>query len=396
MKLLIVIPALNEEDSIESIIQRSLKARENIIRRSGIDDVLITVVSDGSTDRTVELASKYTDKISLIVFKKNRGYGAAIKEGWNRSDAELLGFLDADGTCDPEFFADLCKTIIDHNADIALGCRLNSKSKMPLIRRIGNVLYALLLTAFSSKKVRDTASGMRVVRRSSLAKIMPLPNGLHFTPAMSARALLSPDLEIVEIDMAYEEREGESKLHVWKDGLRFLRVIVETAFLYRPARILWFFSLLCFLYSGFLMVKPVLYYVQNGYFEGWMIYRVLTASFSAFTALLLLSTGYIAAKIVMLTVSGHVPVERHRWWLRKCFSNRYFWLVPSFFAGLGIYVIFPALLEYLETGHIFHHWSRFIVMSVLFSAAIILTVTKLIDYILNLIAVRMTYLRYKT
>src|SRR5262247_1663883 len=98
MKLLIVIPAYNEESSIKSIIERSLTARDNIIANSPVTEVEITVVSDGSTDRTVELASSYANWINLIVFEKNRGYGAAIKEAWNQSDADLLSFLDADGT----------------------------------------------------------------------------------------------------------------------------------------------------------------------------------------------------------------------------------------------------------------------------------------------------------
>ena len=99
MKLLIAIPALNEEDSIQSIITRSLAARSHILSHSPVTQVDITVVSDGSTDRTVEFASKFADQIHLIVFERNRGYGAAIKEAWEQSDADLLGFLDADGTC---------------------------------------------------------------------------------------------------------------------------------------------------------------------------------------------------------------------------------------------------------------------------------------------------------
>src|SRR5258707_10733082 len=93
LKLLIAIPALNEEDSIAQTIQRSLAARERILSNSPVTEVEITVVSDGSTDRTVELASRYLDRIRLIVFERNRGYGAAIKEAWAQSDAELLAFL---------------------------------------------------------------------------------------------------------------------------------------------------------------------------------------------------------------------------------------------------------------------------------------------------------------
>src|SRR5271166_12798 len=178
MKLLIVIPALNEEESIDSIIQRSLEARAFIRAHSPVTEVEITVVSDGSTDGTVERASKYTNSIKLIVFPQNRGYGAAIKEAWRQSEADLLGFIDADGTCEPKFFAALCEAAVAEDADVVLGCRLNQDSRMPPIRRIGNFIFAAILSIFSSSRVKDTASGMRVIRRSSLDRLYPLPNGL--------------------------------------------------------------------------------------------------------------------------------------------------------------------------------------------------------------------------
>ena len=61
---------------------------------------------------------------------------------------------------------------------------------MPLIRTIGNTIFAMLLGVLSRQSVVDTASGMRVIRRSALRDLYPLPDGLHFTPAMSARVLL--------------------------------------------------------------------------------------------------------------------------------------------------------------------------------------------------------------
>jgi len=66
-------------------------------------------------------------------------------------------------------------------ADVVLGCRLNPDSKMPPIRRVGNLIFATILSVLSSNRVRDTASGMRVIRRSSLDSLYPLPDGLHFT-----------------------------------------------------------------------------------------------------------------------------------------------------------------------------------------------------------------------
>jgi glycosyltransferase involved in cell wall biosynthesis len=240
MKLDIAIPALNEEESIRQIIERSLAAVPHIVSKSSVTDVAITVVSDGSTDRTVAYASQYTDRIKLIVFEQNRGYGAAIQRAWDETDADLLGFLDADGTCNPKFFADLAHGLLERGADIALGCRLNPNSRMPLIRQAGNVFFAALLTVLSGKRVRDSASGMRIVKRAAYEKMRPLPNGLHFTPAMSARALLDAkaSLKMVELDMPYSERVGRSKLNAVQDGMRFLNVIGKTAVIYRPARVL--------------------------------------------------------------------------------------------------------------------------------------------------------------
>ena len=88
MKLLIAIPALNEEGSV-GIIERSLAARGRIIRESPVTDVQITVVSDGSTDRTAVLTRPFTPAVTLIEFAQNRGYGAAIKAAWAASDADL-------------------------------------------------------------------------------------------------------------------------------------------------------------------------------------------------------------------------------------------------------------------------------------------------------------------
>ena len=79
--LTIVIPALNEEGAIGRTITRCLEARVSIMREAGLDGVEIIVVSDGSTDRTVEIAQGF-EPIKVIVFEKNRGYGAAIMEGF--------------------------------------------------------------------------------------------------------------------------------------------------------------------------------------------------------------------------------------------------------------------------------------------------------------------------
>lgn len=392
MKLLIAIPALNEEESIESIISRSLQAKQVIIEQSPVTAVDITVVSDGSTDQTVPIASRYTDQIHLIVFEKNRGYGAAIKEAWRQSDADLLGFLDADGTCDPNFFAPLCRKLDDERADVVLGCRLNEESKMPPIRRLGNTIFAALVTFFSSSHVRDIASGMRVIRKTSLSQLVPLPDGLHFTPAMSARAMMNADLRIFEIDMPYHEREGESKLEVVRDGLRFLRVIFDAAFLYRPARPLLILSVLCFLIAFGLILMPTAYYLQNQAVQEWMIYRFVVSSLIGSTSVLLFCIAYLSRKVVTIALSSS-DIKSPDDALTRFFNHSFFWAIPLLLVISGVVLVFPSFIELVSTGATYEHWSRFIVMSFLVFVAVLLLLTRLFEYVLSLVELQVSYLR---
>lgn len=391
MKLLIAIPALNEEDSIQSIITRSLAARSHILSHSPVTQVDITVVSDGSTDRTVELASKFADQIHLIVFERNRGYGAAIKEAWEQSNADLLGFLDADGTCDPEFFSHLCQAVTGQAADVALGCRMNKHSHMPWLRRIGNHLFASMLTVLSSSTVRDTASGMRVVRRQSLSKLLPLPDGLHFTPAMSARALLSKTLKIVEIDMPYYEREGESKLRPGRDGLRFLRAIVDAAFLYRPARPLAILGLVWLGVAIALMITPTVYYLREHAVQEWMIYRFVVSHLAGTLAALLFCASYLTQKMVKITLPDESRVQGRRNVLERFFAGRLVWVVAPLLLLAGGLLVLPSFLELVRTGATYEHWSRFIAMSVCWSVAFILIVTWMVDYTLGLVTIQLAF-----
>ena len=386
MKLLIVIPALNEEQSIESIIRRSLEARAQIIEGSPVTAVDITVVSDGSTDRTVERARRYAGSVNLIVFEKNRGYGAAIKEAWRQSDADLLGFLDADGTCDPRFFGDLCRTLVSEQADVVLGSRLNQASKMPLVRRVGNLGFASLLRALSSSRVRDTASGMRVVRRTSMARLLPLPDGLSFTPAMTARAVLGATAKIVEVDMPYHEREGESKLRLARDTALFLRVIFEAAFLYRPSRPLAIIGLVAFAVASAWMLYPILYYVENRRVQEWMIYRFLVSEVLGTIAALMLCASYLTAKIVKIARPGGEARSR-------LLTSRLFWLIPGVCFVAGGALVLASFLELLRTGETYEHWSRFVAMSFFWSIGSIFAVTRIMDYVLDLLAAQLAYER---
>jgi glycosyltransferase involved in cell wall biosynthesis len=393
VKLLIAIPALNEEESIEAIIEQSLAARSEIIAASPVTEVDVTVVSDGSTDRTVALASQHLDRIHLVVFDENRGYGAAIKEAWRQSDAELLGFIDADGTCDPRVFADLCRLLEAEGADVVLGSRLHGRSEMPVVRRLGNVVFAVLLTAFSSNRVRDTASGMRVVRRSCLPELLPLPDGLHFTPAMTARALLGEDIVLREMEMPYGHREGRSKLRVGRDGLRFLRVILETAWLYRPNRLLAGLGVLALVAAAVLMIEPSLYYLDHRRLQEWMIYRFVVGSLLGLAGWVLICAGHVTQRIVEITLLPAVSHRAEGGPLGRVLFARWFWAVPVVLCAAGGALVVPSALELVRTGATYAHWSRFIAMSFLVSVAIVVAATRIIDLFLDRVAERLAFLK---
>jgi len=233
--LSVVIPAYNEEDGIADIIERVLSIKKPLAD-VGVGGLELIVVDDCSKDRTAEIVESYADVV-LVRHTVNKNYGAAIKTGFRKARGNLLAFLDADGTYPPESYPDLCRPIVEDGADLVIGSRMaGADSQMPLVRRIGNTIFATLVSIISNRHVTDSASGQRVLRSDILAQLYPLPDGLNFTPVMSTRAM-HEDINVVEVPITYSERVGRSKLSVVHDGIRFLNTILMTALTYNPVRI---------------------------------------------------------------------------------------------------------------------------------------------------------------
>ena len=384
--LTIVIPALNEEEAIAGTISRCLEARREIATAAGLDSVEVIVVSDGSTDRTAEIASSFSD-VKVIVFERNRGYGAAIMEGFRQGSGTLVGFLDADGTCDPRYFAAMCRLALDERFDVVLGSRMGPESKMPKVRRVGNRLYAALLGFLSGRFVTDTASGMRVLRRSALETLYPLPTGLHFTPAMSARALMS-GLRIAEVPMQYHERVGRSKLSVLKDGVRFLQAILASALCYRPEFLFLVGFIFCFGISTLLAMYPVEFYIENRYVHEWMIYRFVLC-------FLLGSVGFLF--LCAAAVAQHMASLRRKqrsgdpfWGAASAtlFRGKTLWVFTALAVVLSVMLVWPGIVQYVSTGQVTLHWSRVIVAAFGMLLAFQSIVTRLLLEILDVWAVQ--------
>jgi glycosyltransferase involved in cell wall biosynthesis len=376
--LTIVIPALNEEASIGQTIQRCLDARERIRTEAQIGAIQIVVVSDGSTDQTPviagRLAAQHAD-VKLIIFENNRGYGAALKEGFRTGElGELVGFLDADGTCDPQFFGELCRAIQAQHADVVLGNRMLPDNHMPRLRRLGNRLFALLLGFLSGHYVTDTASGMRVLRRSALQQLYPLPDGLDFTPAMSARAVMQ-GLRILELPMPYAERIGRSKLSVVRDGARFLRSIVDAVLVFAPTRMFNLAFVGCTALLLILAVSPVEHFARQGEVEDWMIYRFMVCLLLATGGFTLLCTGVIADDLMFLTNQAGYRRRFANQLLKHWLAGKWLLLMMVLFTAGGLWCVAPGLWEYLWTSHVTMHWSRVVVGTLCFLLALQCAVT---------------------
>lgn len=345
----IVIPAYNEQDAIAAILTQCLAARETICRETGISAVEILAVDDGSRDKTGEIAGRFPEA-RLIVHSVNRGYGAALTTGFSAAAGDYLGFLDADGTCDPLAFVPLFKALKKEGADMAVGNRLHAGSRMPRVRQVGNRFYAAVISWLTGVRVRDAASGMRVFSRKLLPRLRPLPAGLHFTPAMTARAACM-GAKIAEAPIPYADRRGHSKLNVVLDGLRFLGVILGIIFAYFPLRLFGplgaFFGMTALAYGAW----PVRYYLsRHALLLPDMTYRLLTVVTLSVCGAMALAFGLLAQRLSDIAL-GRKPGLLDSPWLRRG--------ALALGAGLilgGIALNSRTIVEYATTLHIKTPW----------------------------------------
>lgn len=355
----IIIPAYNEEDAIRSTLERVTEAREKIVSETDIDAVEVIVVSDGSSDATADIVSDYAKShdVRLIAYEKNRGYGSAIKTGFSEAKGDYVSFFDADGTCDPNFFVELYNLLENENAQIALGSRVHKKSKMPLVRRIGNKIYVALINLLWSTRISDSASGMRIIRTEALNDIYPLPDGLHFTPTMTCKALSLDNVKIVEIDMPYEERSGRSKLSVVKDGYRFLKTIFEIGFSYRPFMFFGTIGIVFFVISACYGLPVVIYYIKSGTIAEEMIYRIIAVVTGIVVGSILFFVNLIMQDFIAYAKGRALTFEKtNNALIKGVTSPGNIVIAGGILLLAGTILVLGSIKEYLLTGAVSQHW----------------------------------------
>lgn len=322
----------------------------------GLSEVEVVAVDDGSMDGSAQIAAAVPG-VRLVRHEVNRGYGAALKTGFAAARGEWLAFLDGDGTCDPRSLGILLAKGRAEGLDVVLGARLHQGSHMPAMRVIGNRIFRTLLGLFGARDLSDVATGIRVLRREAYERMAPLPDGMSFTPAMSARALLDPALKIGEAPVPYEERVGVSKLNPLLDGALFTRVILEAALVYRPRALFGWAAAGLLALAGALFclrlggpASPFLYLLDAGHAETWMYFRFVLIAVCVALAAFLTGLGLLAQVLVGVVHRGRdgalVGPGAAGPWVRRLPGIG----ALSFLAG--VLVNLPALSSYAHTGRI--------------------------------------------
>src|SRR6266571_4766911 len=160
-KTLVIIPAHNERDSIERVIDEVRSANH------GMD---ILVVNDASTDDTSEVARNMGIRTADLPF--NLGIGGAVQTGFKiaqRLEYDIVVQVDGDGQHDPSCIDDLVAPIINGEADISIGSRRlgNGNFKPPLTRSLGIRFFSWMTSKATSQKVTDCSSGFRALNATA-------------------------------------------------------------------------------------------------------------------------------------------------------------------------------------------------------------------------------------
>lgn len=166
MKLAIVIPAYNEQESLGRVLSSLPK------KLDGIDEIKTIVVDDGSRDRTSEVAR--WNKAIIVKHIVNLGVGAATKTGLEAAkklNADIAVTVDADGQHDTADIVRLIQPIIDKGYDVAIGSRIYNAQQMPMLKVFGNLFMNFLTFLVFWQWMKDSQSGMKAFSKNALGKI---------------------------------------------------------------------------------------------------------------------------------------------------------------------------------------------------------------------------------
>ena len=215
MKIVAVIPAYDEEKTIEELIQSTKKEVTNVI-----------VVDDGSHDKTAKIAKK--SGVFVIKHNINKGYGAAIRTGFNYAkeiNADIIVLLDADTQHNPKEINSMIKPILERKGDLVIGSRFLNNVKIPLYRKFGIKFITILMNLLTGIKITDAQSGFRAFSSKVLKEINLKENGMGISVETIFK-VKEKKFKIVEVPTSCQYEKIIHKINPMLHGLDIILSIL--------------------------------------------------------------------------------------------------------------------------------------------------------------------------
>ena len=226
MKLSIIMPVLNEQDTIEKIL--------SIVASVPIDKELI-IVDDFSTDNTREILKKMKNEkckiknfIKIIYHNRNMGKGAAIRTGLKYTRGDVVIIQDADMEYDPMEYPKLTKPIEEGEADVVYGSRFKGKGKFIRESFIANKILTFFTNLLYGSRITDMETCYKCVRTDLLKSLELKAKRFEFEPEVTAK-LLRKGYKITEIPISYKGRRERKKIGL-KDGIQAVFTLIRWRF----------------------------------------------------------------------------------------------------------------------------------------------------------------------
>jgi glycosyltransferase involved in cell wall biosynthesis len=317
-ELSVVIPCLNEAESIEIVVRKAIET----MATAGIEGEVV-VADNGSTDRSAELAKEAGAR---IVSEPRRGYGSAYRAGFAAARGTYVLMGDADDSYDfgeiPRFLEPLRE-----GADMVIGNRMTGirPGAMPWLHRyVGNPVLTGVLDLFFRAGVSDAHCGMRAFRRDLLPQLDLRTTGMEFASEWVIRAS-KLGLDVREVPIAYHPRRGQSKLASFSDGWRHLRFLL----LHSPT---WLFLLpgALLALAGVLGTVVVLTGLEL-FGREWQFHALIASVASLIVGAQILQIGIFARAFALYYLGEHDSLID--------FARRHFRLEHGIVAGLALLAV---------------------------------------------------------